>query len=324
VASGLMNEIAFSKLHGLGNDFIVTSGVDVGITRRGANPSSTGRLGRLARAICDRRTGVGADGFLVVLPPQRRENNARIRFFNADGSEAEMSGNGIRCAAAYYLQRAARPLAFIPPASAIKGALKLSVLNLETAAGVRPVRLVKRSRTGWVFRVGMGMPVLIPEEIPFSAAGAPAPVVGFLLATSRGTIPVTVTSMGNPHCSTFIQDFDAVDWQTSGSEIENSGLFPKRTNVEFVKVHSRNKIEVRFWERGVGQTASSGTGSCAAVVACILNGLTDRKVQVRTLAGTLDVSWPKNGEVTLTGPVERVANGVYFCHNQGIKARSND
>jgi diaminopimelate epimerase len=330
-----MNEIAFSKLHGLGNDFIVTSGVDVGITRRGANPSSTGRLGRLARAICDRRTGVGADGFLVVLPPQRRENNARIRFFNADGSEAEMSGNGIRCAAAYYLERAGRPPAFMPGTGTacrtlphtteqrVGQALPLP-LRVETAAGVRPVRLVKRSRTGWVFRVGMGMPVLIPEEIPFSAAGAPAPVVGFLLATSRGTIPVTVTSMGNPHCSTFIQDFDAVDWQTSGSEIENSGLFPKRTNVEFVKVHSRNKIEVRFWERGVGQTASSGTGSCAAVVACILNGLTDRKVQVRTLAGTLDVSWPKNGEVTLTGPVERVANGVYFCHNQGIKARSND
>jgi diaminopimelate epimerase len=330
-----MNEIAFSKLHGLGNDFIVTSGVDVGITRLGGNPTSTTRLGRLARAICDRRTGVGADGFLVVLPPQRRENNARIRFFNADGSEAEMSGNGIRCAAAYYLEREGRPPAFMPgtgmacrtlphtPEQRVGQALPLP-LRLETAAGVKSVRSVKRSRSVWVFRVGMGKPILDPEEIPFSAVGVPAPVVGFLLAISRGTISVTVTSMGNPHCSTFIQDFDALDWQTSGSEIENSELFPKRTNVEFIKVHSRNKIEVRFWERGVGQTASSGTGSCAAVVACILNGLTDRRVQVRTLAGALDVSWPKNGEVTLTGPVERVANGAYFCHNQGIKARSND
>jgi diaminopimelate epimerase len=315
-----MNEIAFSKLHGLGNDFIVSSGADVSITRRGANPSSTGRLGRLARAICDRRTGVGADGFLVVLAPERKENNARIRFFNADGSEAEMSGNGIRCAAAYYLEKARRPLAFMSPESAIEGALKLSMLKLETAAGEKSVRLVKRSRRGWVFRVGMGKPILNSEEIPFSAVGVPAPVVGFLLATSRGTIPVTVTSMGNPHCSTFVQHFDTVDWRAIGSEIENGGLFPKRTNVEFVKVHSRNKIEVRFWERGVGQTASSGTGSCAAVVACILNGFTDRKVQVRTLAGSLDVNWPKNGEVTLTGPVERVANGVYF--DRGQKASS--
>ncbi len=328
-----MNEISFSKLHGLGNDFIVSSGADVSITRRGANPSSTGRLGRLARAICDRHTGVGADGFLVVLAPQRKENNARTRFFNADGSEAEMSGNGIRCAAAYYLERAGRPLALVPGRSTacrtlphtseqrVGQALPLQ-LKLETAAGVKSVRLVKRSRSGWVFRVGMGKPILNSKEIPFSAVGVPAPVVGFLLPTFRGTIPVTVTSMGNPHCSTFVQDFDTVDWRAIGSEIENSGLFPKRTNVEFVKVHSRKKIEVRFWERGVGQTASSGTGSCAAVVACILNGLTNRKVQVRTLVGSLDVSWPKNGEVTLTGPVERVANGVYFDRGQEEKASS--
>ena len=309
-----MDEIPFGKLHGLGNDFIVSFGADLDIIRRGVNLSSTGRLGRLARAICDRRTGVGADGFLVVLAPQRKENNACIRFFNADGSEAEISGNGIRCAAAYYLERAGRPLAFMPLESAIEGALKRSVLKLETAAGVKSVRLVERNREAWVFRVGMGKPIVEPEEIPFSAVEAPTPVVGFLLTTSRGTLPVTVTSMGNPHCSTFVQDFDAVDWLAIGSEIENSGLFPKRTNVEFVKVDSRNEIEVRFWERGVGQTASSGTGSCAAVVACILNGLTDRKVHVRTLAGFLDVTWPKNGEVTLTGPAERIANGVYSYH----------
>jgi diaminopimelate epimerase len=330
-----MNEIPFGKLHGLGNDFIVSLGTDVGIARRGANPSSTGRLGRLARAICDRRTGVGADGFLVVLAPQRKENNARIRFFNADGSEAEMSGNGIRCAAAYYLERAGRPLTFLPgkgtacrtlpdmPEQRVGQALPLP-LKLETAAGVKRVRLVKGGRGAWVFRVGMGTPILDPKEIPFSAVEVPAPVVGFLLATSRKTLPVTVTSMGNPHCSTFVQDFDAVDWRAIGSEVENSGMFPKRTNVEFIKVHSRNRVEVRFWERGVGQTASSGTGSCAAVVASVLNGLTDRKVEVCTLAGTLDVTWPRNGEVTLTGPVERIANGVYFDGGRDRKTGSNE
>ena len=123
---------------------------------------------------------------------------------------------------------------------------------------------------------------------------------------------MTVSSIGNPHCSTFVANFEGIDWRAVGQEIENSGLFPKRTNVEFIKVHSRNEIEVRFWERGVGQTASSGTGSCGAVVACVLNGLTDRKVRVRTLTGILEVSWPKNGEVTLRGPAELISQGVYF------------
>ncbi len=330
-----MKEIHFGRFHGLGNDFVVSSGLDVGITRRGVNPSSSGRLGRLARAICDRHTGVGADGFLLVLAPHNKENDARIRFFNADGSEAEMSGNGIRCAAAYYLETASQPLAFMSVESVIERgrgtacrtpphtserrrvgqALPLP-LKLETAAGVKAVRSVKRSSGSWVFRVGMGRPILDPQKIPFSADKVSTPVVGLLLPTSQGTLPVTVTSMGNPHCSTFVRDFDRIDWRAAGSEIENSGLFPKRTNVEFVKVHSRGEIEVRFWERGVGQTASSGTGSCGAVVACILNGLTDRKVRVRTLAGILEVKWPKNGEITLTGPVELIAHGTYFYRGQ--------
>jgi diaminopimelate epimerase len=178
------------------------------------------------------------------------------------------------------------------------------------------VRLLKAGTVSWVFRVGMGEPVLDPEKIPFRGVTVSTPVVGFLLPTSQGTLNVTVTSMGNPHCSTFVTDFGALDWQSAGREIENSRLFPKRTNVEFVRVHSRHEVEVRFWERGVGPTASSGTGSCGAVVACVLNGLTDRKVRVRTLAGALEVSWLKNGEVTLTGPVERIADGVYFYRGQ--------
>jgi diaminopimelate epimerase len=117
--------------------------------------------------------------------------------------------------------------------------------------------------------------------------------------------------MGNPHCSIFVKDFAGVDWETLGREIETNSLFPNRTNVEFVKVLSRNEIEVRFWERGVGHTMSSGTGSCAAAVASILNGLTERQVRVRTEAGSLQVDWPENGEVILTGSVERIAEGTY-------------
>jgi len=325
-----MREIPFSKFHGLGNDFIVSTGADVGIIGRSASPSSTGALQRFARSICDRHTGVGADGFVVVLAPQRKDNHARIRFFNADGSEAEMSGNGIRCAAAYLLERARHRLVSTPLHSAVERdrgtacrtlprklerrvgqALPLP-LKLETAGGVRLIRLVSAKSGLWAFRVGMGKPIFDPEKIPFNAPKASPPVVGFLLPTSQGALPITVTSMGNPHCSTFVADFDAIDWRALGHEIENSGLFPKRTNVEFIKVRSRTEVEIRFWERGVGQTASSGTGSCGAVVACILNGLTDRNVRVRTLAGVLEVNWPRNGEVTLRGPAELISQGVYF------------
>ncbi len=278
-------EIAFEKFHGLGNDFIVTS-------TRGL-PSS---LHRLARSISDRHTGVGADGFIVVLPPLGKRHRARLRFFNADGSEAEMSGNGTRCAAAFLLGRTRSE----------------QPLELETLAGLKTATSVKVQTNHWVFRVGMGEPVLAPAKIPFKAGKVRGAVVGFLLRTHRGVLPVTVTSLGNPHCTVVVADFANIDWASLGREIETNRLFPRRTNVEFVKVLSRSEVEVRFWERGVGETASSGTGSCGAVVACVLNGLTDRKVQVRTRAGTLDVAWPEKGEVTLTGAVERVARGTFY------------
>lgn len=278
--------IAFEKYHGLGNDFIVA-------TSRGLPPS----FSRLARSISTRHTGVGADGFIVVLPPESGRHTARIRIFNADGSEAEMSGNGIRCAAAFLLGRARsrRPLA------------------IETVAGVKTLQPMKVEKERWVFCVGMGAPILDPAKIPFRAGGFRPPVVGFPLSTHRGVLRVTVTSMGNPHCTVQVADFARIDWAGLGREIETNRLFPRRTNVEFVKVVSKNEIEARFWERGVGETASSGTGSCGAVVACILNGLTGRDVRVRTRAGVLRVAWPIRGDVTLTGPAERVARGT-FCY----------
>ncbi len=277
-------EIPFAKFHGLGNDFIVASG-------RGL-PSS---LTNLARTVLNRHTGVGADGFIVVLPPKTRKHAARARFFNADGSEAEMSGNGIRCAAAF-LSTNAKPR---------------RPLEVETRVGVKTLALIEREVDRWVFRVDMGKPILEPTRIPFKAGDFPPPVIGFPLHTHRGLLPVTVTSIGNPHCTVFVGDFAAIDWAILGRDIERNSLFPRRTNVEFVKVISRKEIEVRFWERGVGETASSGTGSCAAVVACILNGLTGRKVRVRTLAGVLDVVWAEKEGITLTGPVERIARGTY-------------
>ncbi len=281
----MKREIPFAKFHGLGNDFIVVP-----------SKALTAPVSAFARGICRRSTGVGADGLLVLGPAREKGIDAELRFFNADGSEAEMSGNGIRCAGAF-----------------LAGAgCESNPLKIKTVAGVKSLDLIKAERGCWQFRVAMGRPILAPGKIPFKGVKGSKQVVGFPLPTRGGPVPVTVTSMGNPHCSIFVDDFKSIDWKTLGSEIERMELFPNRTNVEFVRVLSRKEIEVRYWERGVGVTMSSGTGSCAAVVAAILNGRTGRKVQVKTLAGTLAVAWPKGGEVTLNGPAEFIADGVYY------------
>lgn len=277
--------IRFTKLHGLGNDFILANahGLPKGYPA-------------LSRSITDRHTGIGADGFILVLPPRDKNNRARIRIFNADGSEPEMSGNGIRCAAAFLLAKS----------------LPRNAVRIETMAGVKTLQLLSSTGRGWSFRVMMGAPVLAPAKIPFTGGKLQSPIVGFPLRLNTGVFPVTVTSMGNPHCTVFVKDFAGINWTAVGAEIERNGHFPHRTNVEFVKVISRREIEVRFYERGVGVTHSSGTGSCAALVASILNGFVEREVLVRTVAGNLKIAWPEGGEVVLTGPVVKIASGTYF------------
>jgi len=283
------SKITFTKFHGLGNDFIVTK-----------NPNIAGDPGVLALAICERRTGVGADGFLLLQKSRSAGNHARVRFFNADGSEAEMSGNGIRCAGAFLVRENRR----------------LRMLRVETASGAKTLELLSTAaqmkQGKWRFRVNMGRPILDSENIPFLAGKHPSPVIGYPIRTSHGVLAATITSMGNPHCSIFVEEFSSTPWENAGREIEGSPLFPNRTNVEFIRVLSKTEIEVRYWERGVGKTMSSGTGSCGAAVACILNGFTRRSVRVRTLAGVLEVEWPEDKEVLLSGPAELIADGVYY------------
>jgi diaminopimelate epimerase len=283
------SRVTFAKFHGLGNDFIVT--------KSRANDADPGTL---AQSICERNTGVGADGLLIVTKPRSARNHARVVFLNADGSEAEMSGNGIRCVGAFMMRENPRR----------------HTLRVETASGVKILELLSardQTKQGkWSFRVNMGKPILETQKIPFAAARHSSPVLGYPISTAYGVVAATVTSMGNPHCSIVVEDFSTIPWEEVGREIERNSLFPNRTNVEFIRIISKGEIEVRYWERGVGKTMSSGTGSCGAVVACVLNGFTGRAVKVHTLAGTLEVAWPKDREVLLSGPAELIADGIYY------------
>ena len=298
-------KIPFAKYEAAGNDFIIVRVEDLP-NAGGDVRAQARRLGNVARAILARHTGIGADGLFVASIPADSRHHLAVRIFNADGSEAEMSGNGIRCAAAWFLDA--------PKRRRGRRGKTFGTLAIETAAGVKEIEYVGDRRADRLFRVNMGTPILHPAAIPFSG-DAKAPVTGYKLPLSHGPLEVTITSLGNPHCSVFVHGFDDLDWRALGCEIERHPLFPNRTNVEFVRVLSRRQIEVRFWERGVGETASSGTGSSAAAVAAALNGLTQRKVRVTTAGGELRVDWTKSGEVFLTGPVRLVGGG--YCEYSG-------
>ena len=282
------SQVPFWKFQAVGNDFVVIP----------ADALPRQRWRETARKVCDRRLGIGADGLLVVGKPGSLRANPSVSVINADGSGAEISGNGLRCVGAYLLRDS--------------GWSRRDPLWVRTRVGLRQLVPLRVGVGVWVFRVDMGKPVLAPSRIPFQAPRAKSPVCAFPLRTSRGLWPVTVASMGNPHCTVFVSSLADADWAGLGAEIERMAHFPKGTNVEFVKVVNRKEVHVRFWERGVGMTLSSGSGSSAAVVAAILNGFTERDVQVVTPAGEMRVAWPEKGSVFLTGPVELIAGGTYW------------
>ena len=277
----------FAKLEGLGNDFLVVSAEAV-----------EGRsLFGLSQQICDRHYGIGADGLLIYS----REDPAsgadfKMRIFNADGGEAELSGNGLRCLAAFLF---AESLA------------ENSVVRIATLAGLKMLRLTDSSPPEYRFEVDMGEPILERSRIAFKPSSEPASLIALPLPVGGEVHSVTISSMGNPHCSLFVNQFSDVDWEHLGNQIESHPFFPQRTNVEFIRVRSRNEIEVRFWERGVGKTFSSGTGSCAAIVASILNGRTDRNVKIQTLGGSLEIEWREDNRLQLRGPARWICSGEY-------------
>ncbi len=266
--------IPFTKAHGAKNDFLLTW----------SNDAPRERLVEAARAICDRHTGVGADGWLLVSPPLPGENvHGRIHLFNADGSVAEISGNGTRCAAAFLLD---------------SGVATGPDVRIATGAGPKSMRLIERSGLEFLFEMNMGKPV-----------ASPGPGAG-VLPRVEAIRETTLVDVGNPQCAFVVEDFD-FDWRRTGSEVENHSFFPNRTNVSFFRGVDEHAIEALFWERGAGETMSSGTGSTGAAAAAIYLGIVKSPVEVRTPAGPLNIRFEAQ-TAFLTGPAEIIAGGEYY------------
>jgi diaminopimelate epimerase len=283
-----VSEIRFTKLQGLGNDFLIVAVEDI---------DKLGRAERLARQMCERNYGAGADGIIFVAGPRDEGADFASRIFNADGSEAEISGNGTRCVAAYLYYA---------------GLWEGPAIRIATVAGVKQGRLVSRDGVSFEFEFDMGEPRLSSNDLPMSLDHPLPQVVGYPLRLGGERLEVTCVSMGNPHCTLFLPSLEGVDVAEIGPLIEDHPVFPKRTNVEFARVISGDEIEVRFWERGVGRTLSSGTGSSAAAVAAALNGFTGRSIRVMTAGGALRVDWRDDNHVALTGPAEVIYEGRWL------------
>lgn len=265
----MSGSIPFTKASACGNDFIIIEGMHA--------PAD---MAAFTRRICDRHDGVGADGVEWLFPDQKNEADVRARLFNADGSEAEISGNGTRCVAAYWIGQ--------------HGGDSVSV---RTGAGIKDCALVSSEGGSLQFRTNMGVP-MVGEE--------------FSIKVAFGDVRGVPVSMGNPHFVVFVDDFDP-GWQGEAAEIGKHHDFKHGINVEFVRVLAESKIEVRFYERGVGETLSSGTGSCAAGIAAMSSERCGTPTEVRAPGGPQIVEWQKpEGNVWLTGPVQLICRGEIF------------
>ena len=281
----------FTKMHGLGNDYIYVNGFDEQVD----DPAA------VARAVSDRHFGIGADGLILILPSDKAD--CRMRMFNADGSEAQMCGNGIRCVAKYVYDH---------------DIARRTALNVETLAGVLNLDLFVADGVVDRVRVKMGEPRLQRAQIPMQ--GASGEVINEPLPVNGATFDVTAVSMGNPHCVVFVEDvanFDVAGW---GPHFEHHAAFPEGVNTEFIQVRDRESFSMRVWERGSGETLACGTGASAAAVACHLTGRTDRRVTAHLLGGPLKLEWQaSDNQVLMTGPAVEVFSGEW---QQQEEARS--
>lgn len=282
-------QIKFTKLEGLGNDFVLIDG----LTEPGWEEFPTDQLADLAVKLCDRHFGIGADGILLLLKSAKA--NFLVRIFNPDGSEAGICGNGLRCVVRYLWD---------------KKLISEDLISIETLSGIKlPAVIVE---DGWLkaIEVDMEEPGLLRKEIPMT--GPPEEkFINQPIEACGCQFQATCVSMGNPHCVIFVPDVEAIDLETLGPALENHPLFPERTNVEFVQVVDRKNIIIRVWERGAGITMACGSGTCASVVAASLNDLTDRAVIADLPGGRLLIEWDSDdNHVVMTGPAEKVFEGV--------------
>lgn len=273
----------FTKMHGAGNDYVYVNAWSESLPKN---------LADLAIAMSDRHTGVGGDGLVIIAPSEQAD--VRMRMFNADGSEAEMCGNAIRCVAKYVFDR---------------GIVPKEELTAETGAGILKLQLFTENNKVEQVRVNMGQPILISEKIPTTLPGDPPK--NCPLEVEGQTLSVTCVSMGNPHCITFVDEVNDDYVLGLGPKVELHPAFPNRINAEFVRVINRNEVEMRVWERGSGETQACGTGACAVAVAAALNNLTERTIVAHLPGGDLTLEWAESGDVFMTGPATHVFDGEW-------------
>ncbi len=275
-------EIEFTKYHGLGNDFILID------NRADTQPIITSEQ---AVQLCARHFGIGADGVIFALPGEGA-GDYTMRIFNSDGSEPEMCGNGIRCLAQFIAD--------------LEGAEAKSEYRIHTLAGV----IIPKIEGEGKVKVDMGMPQLLAAQIPTTLAQTEQKVIAVTMQVAEQSWEVTCVSMGNPHCITFVEDVAAIPLEIIGPQFEHHPAFPQRTNTEFIQVVRPDYLKMRVWERGAGVTLACGTGACAAVVAGVLTGKSDRKATVELPGGCLEIEWAQQDQrVYMTGPAERVFRG---------------
>lgn len=278
----------FVKMQGTGNDFVLV------------RPQEEQDWPTLARVMCDRHYGIGADGLILVLPSAVAD--FRMRIFNPDGSEAEMCGNGIRCFARYVVEHRL--------ANAGQ-----SQLAIETLAGVRQIDLIAKDDRVEAVRVGMGRPRLRAEDIPMAVDSDHidiTPIIDYPIVVEGRELPITAVSMGNPHAVHFTEEpVGEFPLEELGPRVEHHAAFPQRVNFEVARVLDKDTIEVRVWERGAGVTLACGTGACAVAVAARLRGHTGDNVDITLPGGRLRIAWDGGGEVYLTGPAEFVFRGEW-------------
>lgn len=271
----------FTKMHGIGNDYIYVNCFE----------ESYDYPEIVTRYISDRHFGIGSDGLILICPSDTAD--FRMRMFNMDGSEGQMCGNGVRCVAKYVYDH---------------GLTDQTKISLETLGGIKYLDLTVTDGKVSQVSVDMGEPILRAPLIPIDIEKES--VIDYPVAVDGAEYKITGVSMGNPHAVVFVDDPGALNLEKIGPLFENHVLFPERINTEFVKIIDRETVEMRVWERGAGETLACGTGACATTVACVLNGLTERKVTVKLVGGDLTVEWDEDtGHVFMTGPAEEVFSG---------------